>query len=158
MVTSKNRSSEKRMPRKIHAGGIASGFLATFGIQAANAQQAAPFPIDLIVVTTTRFERPSFDLPRSIDRLDSEHIHDQQPRINLSESLVRVPGIVAQNRQNYTQDLQISSRGFGARTAMVCWPVAAAMRMSALRSGSATLNGFVSVSFCTRACAEACAL
>ena len=35
--------------------------------------------------------------------------------INLSETLVRVPGIVAQNRQNYAQDLQISSRGFGAR-------------------------------------------
>jgi iron complex outermembrane receptor protein len=27
-----------------------------------------------------------------------------------------VPGIVAQNRQNYAQDLQISSRGFGARS------------------------------------------
>ncbi len=35
--------------------------------------------------------------------------------INLSESLVRVPGIVALNRWNYAQDLQISSRGFGAR-------------------------------------------
>jgi iron complex outermembrane receptor protein len=28
-----------------------------------------------------------------------------------------VPGLVAQNRQNYAQDLQISSRGFGARSA-----------------------------------------
>jgi len=37
--------------------------------------------------------------------------------INLSESLPRVPGLVVQNRQNYAQDLQISSRGFGARTA-----------------------------------------
>src|SRR6266446_10510024 len=35
---------------------------------------------------------------------------------NLSESLGRVPGIVVQNRQNYAQDLQISSRGFGARS------------------------------------------
>jgi iron complex outermembrane receptor protein len=34
--------------------------------------------------------------------------------INLSESLSRVPGVVVQNRQNYSQDLQISSRGFGA--------------------------------------------
>ena len=38
-----------------------------------------------------------------------------QPAINLSESLVRVPGVFAANRQNYAQDLQISSRGFGAR-------------------------------------------
>jgi hypothetical protein len=36
--------------------------------------------------------------------------------INLSESLGRVPGIVVQNRQNYAQDLQITSRGFGARS------------------------------------------
>ena len=28
---------------------------------------------------------------------------------------MRVPGIFAANRQNYAQDLQISSRGFGAR-------------------------------------------
>ena len=28
-----------------------------------------------------------------------------------------MPGLVAQNRQNYAQDLQISSRGFGARSA-----------------------------------------
>jgi iron complex outermembrane receptor protein len=37
--------------------------------------------------------------------------------VNLSESLSAVPGLVAQNRQNYAQDLQISSRGFGARSA-----------------------------------------
>jgi iron complex outermembrane receptor protein len=36
--------------------------------------------------------------------------------VNLTESLGRVPGIVVQNRQNYAQDLQISSRGFGARS------------------------------------------
>ena len=37
--------------------------------------------------------------------------------MNLSEALNAVPGIVVQNRQNYAQDLQISSRGFGARSA-----------------------------------------
>ncbi|MEO8977824.1 MAG: TonB-dependent receptor, partial [Casimicrobiaceae bacterium] len=35
--------------------------------------------------------------------------------VNLSETLARIPGVVANNRQNYAQDLQISSRGFGAR-------------------------------------------
>jgi hypothetical protein len=37
-------------------------------------------------------------------------------RVNASEALVAVPGLVIQNRQNYAQDLQISSRGFGARS------------------------------------------
>jgi iron complex outermembrane receptor protein len=43
-------------------------------------------------------------------------IREDNPQINLSEALNRVPGVVVQNRQNYAQDLQISSRGFGARS------------------------------------------
>src|SRR2546422_5908662 len=68
-----------------------------------------------IVVTATRSERNSFDLPVSIDRIDADAIREGKPMINLSETLSRVPGVVVQNRQNYSQDLQISSRGFGAR-------------------------------------------
>jgi iron complex outermembrane recepter protein len=69
-----------------------------------------------VVVSATRTEQSSFDLPVSIDRVDAAQIQEQQSQVNLSESLARVPGIVAQNRQNYAQDLQISSRGFGARS------------------------------------------
>jgi iron complex outermembrane receptor protein len=69
-----------------------------------------------VVVTATRSERNSFDLPVSIDRIDAGTIRDGRPMVNLSESLPQVPGVVVQNRQNYAQDLQISSRGFGART------------------------------------------
>jgi iron complex outermembrane receptor protein len=69
-----------------------------------------------VVVTATRVEQSSFDLPVSIDSVSAAQIQDQQFQVNLSESLARVPGIVAQNRQNYAQDLQISSRGFGARS------------------------------------------
>ncbi len=36
--------------------------------------------------------------------------------MTLSESLIRVPGITAQNRNNQAQDPQISSRGFGSRS------------------------------------------
>jgi len=36
--------------------------------------------------------------------------------VNLSESLMTVPGVSAQSRQNYAQDLQLSVRGFGARS------------------------------------------
>ena len=44
-------------------------------------------------------------------------IQEDRPQVNLSEALNRVPGIATLNRQNYAQDLQISSRGFGARSA-----------------------------------------
>jgi iron complex outermembrane recepter protein len=86
---------------------------------AAQAQSApvAAAALDPIVVTATRRAERSFDLPASIDVIDAAQIHDGEPMINLSESLVRVPGVYAANRSNYAQDLQISSRGFGARAA-----------------------------------------
>ena len=71
---------------------------------------------DAITVTGTRVERPSMEVPASIDRIEAEDIRFARPMVNLSESLGRVPGIVVQNRQNYAQDLQITSRGFGARS------------------------------------------
>ena len=71
--------------------------------------------VDSITVTGTRVERPSLEIPASIDRVEAEDIRFARPQINLSESLGRVPGISVQNRQNYAQDLQISSRGFGGR-------------------------------------------
>ncbi|MBS0370670.1 MAG: TonB-dependent receptor [Proteobacteria bacterium] len=70
-----------------------------------------------VVVTGSRAEAASFDLPASIDVLNRQEITSGQPRVNASEALVAVPGVVANNRQNYAQDLQISSRGFGARAA-----------------------------------------
>ena len=36
--------------------------------------------------------------------------------MNLSETLKGVPGLQINNRENYAQDLQISMRGFGARS------------------------------------------
>ena len=73
--------------------------------------------LDPVVVTATRQAQRSFDLPASIDTIERATLEHGQPMVNLSEVLVRIPGIVAQNRQNYAQDLQISSRGFGARAA-----------------------------------------
>lgn len=70
-----------------------------------------------VVVTATRVEHNAFDLPAAIDVVSREQITEGQARVNASEALVAVPGLVVQNRQNYAQDLQISSRGFGARSA-----------------------------------------
>ncbi len=72
--------------------------------------------LDRVVVTATRTERAPLDVPASIDILDRDEVRDTRLRVNLSESLVRVPGLVILNRQNYAQDLQISVRGFGARS------------------------------------------
>ena len=73
--------------------------------------------LDSVVVTGSRVEHKSFDLPAAIDVVDAERIGADQAKVNASEALAAVPGITVQNRQNYAQDLQISSRGFGARSA-----------------------------------------
>jgi iron complex outermembrane receptor protein len=80
------------------------------GVAAAQEQQES------LVVTATRLPQPGFDLPAAIDAIAARVIREDNPQVNLSETLNRVPGIVVQNRQNYAQDLQISSRGFGARS------------------------------------------
>ncbi|MBA3505266.1 MAG: TonB-dependent receptor plug domain-containing protein, partial [Betaproteobacteria bacterium] len=77
----------------------------------------AEVTLDPVVVTATRRAERSFDVPASVDTIDGATIRDGQPQINLSETLVRVPGVFAANRGNYAQDLQISSRGYGARAA-----------------------------------------
>jgi iron complex outermembrane receptor protein len=76
---------------------------------------AAP-ELSAIVVTATRVAESSADLPVSIDRVDRHTIADGQLQVNLSESLITVPGVSVQSRQNYAQDLQLSVRGFGARS------------------------------------------
>lgn len=70
-----------------------------------------------VVVTATRNEQSSFDLPVAIDVVTKENIQNGQLQMTLSESLIRVPGVTAQNRNNQAQDPQISSRGFGSRSA-----------------------------------------
>src|ERR1700733_14395706 len=69
-----------------------------------------------IVVIATRVAESSFDVPASVDRVSQEEIRDGQVQINISESLMTVPGVSAESRQNYAQDLQLSVRGFGARS------------------------------------------
>ena len=78
---------------------------------------AQTLELDPSVITGSRSASPSFDLPYSVDSISQQQISDGQLGINASEVLSRVPGLVVQNRQNYAQDLQISSRGFGARSA-----------------------------------------
>ncbi len=69
-----------------------------------------------VVVTATRVEQNSFDLPIAIDVVEQEDIQAGQLQMTLSESLIRIPGITAQNRTQSAQDPQISSRGFGSRS------------------------------------------
>ena len=71
--------------------------------------------LDEVVVSASRSEQRSFDTPAAVQMVGREVIQDAGPQVNLSESLVRVPGLTILDRENYAQDLQLSIRGFGAR-------------------------------------------
>ncbi|KAF3999456.1 TonB-dependent receptor family protein [Glaciimonas immobilis] len=70
-----------------------------------------------VVVSASRSEQSVMDTAASIDVVNARQIHDGTAEQNMSEPLARTPGIFALNRQNYAQDLLISSRGFGANSA-----------------------------------------
>ncbi|MEN9417034.1 MAG: hypothetical protein RI988_654 [Pseudomonadota bacterium] len=81
-------------------------------------QQAQPepaAPAERLVITASGAERRILDTPYAVGTVDAEALRAAGPMVNLSEALSRVPGVVASNRHNYAQDLQINSRGFGAR-------------------------------------------
>ena len=73
-------------------------------------------PLDEVVISVSGYEQKILDTAASVNVVTSSQIHNGQAENNLSEPLNRVPGIFALNRQNYAQDLQISSRGFGANS------------------------------------------
>ena len=68
-----------------------------------------------VVVSASRTEQRSFDAPGSIQSIDRDSIQSRGPQINISETLAEIPGIHVANRNNFSQDLQISIRGFGSR-------------------------------------------
>ena len=74
-------------------------------------------PTDNVLVQSGRLTQRQFDAPTSIYTIDAETIRNSGPQVNLSDVLARAPGVVAFNRNNYAQDVQISFRGFGARSA-----------------------------------------
>ncbi len=70
-----------------------------------------------VVVTGSARAQQVLEAPFAITVIDASALRDAGAMVNLSEVMVRVPGLVVNNRNNYAQDLQISSRGFGARAA-----------------------------------------
>ena len=72
--------------------------------------------LERVVVTATRHADDALLVPAAVDVVDAADLHRAQPGLSLSESLQRVPGVVARDRQNQAQGLQVSIRGFGARS------------------------------------------
>ncbi len=91
--------------------------LVPFAAAFAHGQASAPGGVlDEIVVTGTRMESPVREVPRSISVVGRDRIQNATQQLGLDEALAGVPGLYMQNRYNFSQDLRISLRGFGARS------------------------------------------
>lgn len=66
-------------------------------------------------VEATRTDTTWLNTPASVYRVDQAP-NQNNLGVNLTETLKGVPGLQLNNRENYAQDLQISMRGFGARS------------------------------------------
>lgn len=84
-----------------------------FGVHA----QTASNTLNEVVVQSGRLAQKQFDAPASIFAIDADTIRNSGPQVNISDVLNRAPGVIALNRNNYAQDVQISIRGFGSRAA-----------------------------------------
>ncbi|QPF72187.1 TonB-dependent receptor [Roseateles sp. DAIF2] len=88
---------------------------AALGLPAAGAQAQDATTLERVVLDQGGAEQRLFDTPYAVSVIDAEQLRNAGPMVNLSEALQHLPGIVANPRHNYAQDLQLSSRGFGAR-------------------------------------------
>lgn len=80
------------------------------------AQDSLRQSIDTIIIKSTRISQ---NLDRSTYSVSSLHIDHKplQQALSVNEYLHEVPGLFALNSNNYAQDLRVSIRGFGARSA-----------------------------------------
>ncbi|WP_457970365.1 TonB-dependent receptor family protein [Acinetobacter calcoaceticus] len=66
-------------------------------------------------VEATRTDTTYLQTPASVFRVDAPQV-DNSSQVNLTEVVKGIPSLQIRNRENYAQDLQLSMRGFGARS------------------------------------------
>ncbi|MDH4108781.1 MAG: TonB-dependent receptor [Gammaproteobacteria bacterium] len=104
------------MHRK-HAILVPQSLALLLGAAPAWSQDSDREALDEIVVSATRTETSVRDVARSISIVDAERIQGATQQLALDEALAGVPGLFMLNRYNFAQDLRVSLRGFGARSA-----------------------------------------
>jgi len=94
---------------------LCSGAVEAQSVGGPEDQTDAGTGIEEIVVRANRVEQRLIDVPASVSVVGEEQIQLARPQLTLGESLAQVPGVFTQNRDNFSQDLRISIRGFGSR-------------------------------------------
>ncbi len=71
--------------------------------------------LDEVTISATRLEVAETRAPLAVTVVDGQRIQQGNQQLSINESLGMVPGLFAQNADNFSQDLRVSIRGFGAR-------------------------------------------
>ncbi len=73
--------------------------------------------IQPVTITATRLSSDLYRTPLAITVLNKNQLQAVQQQLSVYDVLTTVPGVFVQNPDNFSQDLRISIRGFGARAA-----------------------------------------
>ncbi|WP_167343142.1 TonB-dependent receptor family protein [Nonlabens sp. SY33080] len=86
-------------------------------ISIAQVNQAQVQPLDTVALKVTRIDKNPDQVTASFSRVRFRESALNQQQLSLQEYLNQLNGVFSLNANNYAQDLRISIRGFGARSA-----------------------------------------
>jgi len=73
------------------------------------------FEFKPIHVTAYPLNNTNLNVPLAVSSIGKKHFQYGQKQSALNEALLSVPGLFAMNAENFSQDLRVAIRGFGAR-------------------------------------------
>ncbi|RZA20071.1 MAG: TonB-dependent receptor [Lysobacteraceae bacterium] len=107
------RKAETRVPRRLLAVALASFALMPRPLLA----QDVPATLDAIVVRGAPLPSAPLRQPSAVSVVEAEAVRARAPSLSAEEVLRTIPGLAVRDRHNAAQDLQLSVRGAGARSA-----------------------------------------
>lgn len=105
-----------RMQKSFHGSALRLCLTVALLQTLAPAHAAPPSARQLDRVQVSGQRIPLTHFPGAVSILAGERLRDGQRQVSLAETLSSVPGVIALERHNFAQDLQLQSRGFGARS------------------------------------------
>jgi outer membrane receptor for monomeric catechols len=77
----------------------------------------APHRLEPVIVTAPRIASEADQVPAAVSTVENRTIQQGRAAVKLNNALDRVPGVFIQNEDNFAQDMRVSIRGFGTRSA-----------------------------------------
>lgn len=80
-------------------------------------QDTIPINLKEVEISVFKLSRDNLSIPRAISNISLQQNQKLQSQVSLQEYLNVIPGLFSLNQNNFAQDIRVSIRGFGARSA-----------------------------------------